>query len=49
MLAAVGLVKVPTFVDMVEGREAGRIVESPNPTPGHDLALRIARTPPAAP
>jgi len=49
LLAGVGLVKVPTFVYKVGGREVGRIVESPDTTLEHDLALLIARTPPAAP
>jgi thiol-disulfide isomerase/thioredoxin len=49
LLAGVGLVKVPTFIYKVGGREVGRIVESPNTTLEHDLALLIARTSPAAP
>ncbi len=48
LLAGVGLVMVPTFVYKVGGREVGRIVESPETTLEHDLALLIARTPPAA-
>lgn len=38
-----GLERVPTFILSVAGREIGRIVESPDTTLEHDLALLIAR------
>ena len=35
--------KVPTFVLRVDGREVGRIVETPQTTLEHDLALLVER------
>ena len=40
-LEGVGLELVPTFVLSVDGREIGRIVETPKTTLEHDLALLI--------
>lgn len=37
------LVRVPTFILTAGGREIGRIVESPDTTLEHDLALLVAR------
>lgn len=41
LLAGVGLEWVPTFVLTVQGREIGRIVETPRTTVEHDLALLV--------
>jgi thiol-disulfide isomerase/thioredoxin len=49
LLEGVELIKVPTFVYKVGGREVGRIVETPATTLEHDLALLFAQTPPATP
>lgn len=40
-LEGVGLELVPTFVLSVDGREVGRIVETPRTTLEHDLALLV--------
>lgn len=42
-LEGVGLQLVPTFVLSVDGREIGRIVETPATTLEHDLALLIRK------
>ena len=49
LIEGVGIEKVPTFVLTVDGREIGRIVETPETTLEHDLALLIARIPAGRP
>lgn len=49
MVARIGLERVPTFVLRVEGEEIGRIVELPQTTLEHDLALIVGRIPASRP
>lgn len=49
LVAKIGLERVPTLVLRVEGEEIGRIVERPQTTLEHDLALIIGRIPPSPP
>lgn len=48
-VAKVDLKRVPTFVLRVEGEEIGRIVERPETTLEHDLALIVDRIPASRP
>lgn len=49
LVGKIGLERVPTFVLKVEGVEIGRIVERPQTTLEHDLALIIGRMPAPGP
>jgi hypothetical protein len=49
LVARIDLERVPTLVIRVEGEEIGRIVERPQTTLEHDLALIIGRIPPSPP
>ena len=48
-VAKIGLERVPTFVLRVKGEEIGRIVERPQTTLEHDLALIVGRMPASRP
>jgi hypothetical protein len=49
LVEGVGIERVPTFVLHVGGREIGRIVETPQSTLEHDLAVLVAGVPPGRP